>query len=82
MSVFNILQIRGTLVRGYQSFVFMSSMSRRQHILQPFEDTLSVTSRCSIFHKLECVGTVYKVLQPSQKALNTENCELTGVCQF
>lgn len=70
-------------MRSYELFVFvMSSMSRKQHILQPFEDTLSVTSQCSIFHELKCVGTVYKVLQYSRKALKTENCKLTGAFQF
>lgn len=56
-------------------FVFvMSSMSRKQQILQPFEDTLSVTSQCSIFHELECVGTVHKVVQDSWKALQANGC--------
>lgn len=71
------------VVQSYELFVFvMSSMSRKQHILQPFEDTLSVTSRRSIFHKLKCVGAVYKVLQYSGKALKTKNCKLTGAFQF
>lgn len=71
-----------TLVRSYELFVFvMSSMSRKQHVLQPFEDTLSVASQCSIFHELKCVGTVYKVLQYSQKALKTKNCKWRGAFQ-
>lgn len=62
------------LVQSYELFLFvMSSMSRKQHIFQPFEDTLSVTSRCSIFDELQCVGTVYKVLQYSQKALKMKS---------
>lgn len=61
------------LVQSYELFLFvMSSMSRKPPILQPFEDTLSVTSRSSVF-ELQCVGTVYKVLQYSQKALKMKS---------
>lgn len=66
---FNILQIRWGCERSDELFVFaMSSVSRKRHTLQPFEDALSVTSRCSIFHEPRCVGTLYKVLQQSRKA--------------
>lgn len=54
------------MVRSYELFAFvMSGVSRKQHIFQPFEDTLSVTSQCSIFDELKCVGTGYKVLERS-----------------
>lgn len=56
------------MVRSYELFAFvMSRVSRKQHIFQPFEDTLSVTSQCSIFDELKCVGTGYKVLERSGK---------------
>lgn len=65
-----------TLVQSYELFVFVtSSMSRKQHTLQLFEDTLSVTSQRSIFYKLKCVGTIYKALQYSRRALKTKNCK-------
>lgn len=61
------------LVQSYELFLFvMSSMSRKPPIFQPFEDMLSVTSRSSVF-ELRRVGTVYKVLQYSQKALKMKS---------
>lgn len=61
------------LVQSYELFLFvMSSMSRKPPIFQPFEDMLSVTSRSSVF-ELQRVGTVYKVLQYSQKALKMKS---------
>lgn len=70
-------------MRSDELFAFvMSRVSGKQHIFQPFEDTLSVTSQRSIFHELECVGTGYKVLQDSGEALKAQSWELTGASQI